>query len=289
MVKFTAVVGYPMGMGLLGGLFYESVHTKSVNKGDNTDRLQAFDRLLTLMDELREQCPWDRKQTMESLRPLAIEEAFELSEAVLAGNMDAIKQELGDLLLHIVFYARIATEEQAFTLTEVMQALCDKLIHRHPHVYGQAKAADAQVVEKNWEQRKLQEKGNRSVLEGVPSSLPSLIKATRIQEKASRVGFDWQRAEEIWDKVQEAMQELADEVRQRSADKRNQDRVQEAWGDLLFVLVSYALLVNDLNPNTLPNKQVRRKLTASVVKFYQLHIDSLATLKSLKVLQAINN
>lgn len=224
-------------------------NTKSVHKGDNTDRLQAFDRLLTLMDELRRQCPWNRKQTMESLRPLVIEEAFELSEAVLAGNMDAIKQELGDVLLHIVFYARIATEEQAFTLTEVIQALCDKLIYRHPHIYGQEKAADAQGVEKNWEQRKLQEQENRSVLAGVPASLPSLIKATRIQEKAHGVGFDWQRAEEVWNKVQEAMQALADEVRQPSADKRNQDRIQEAWGDLLFVLVSYARFVA-VDPDT---------------------------------------
>ncbi|MEM7383148.1 MAG: nucleoside triphosphate pyrophosphohydrolase [Bacteroidota bacterium] len=212
---------------------------------NNTEKLQAFDRLLRLVDELREKSPWSQEQTMRSLRPLVVEEAFELSEAVLADNRDAIKQELGDLLLHIVFYASIATEQQSFTITEVIQGLCDKLIHRHLPIYGQAEAADVHAAGKNWEQRKLQEKGNRSVLDGVPSSLPSLIKATRIQEKAGRVGSGWQRSEEVWPKVQETMQNFAEAVRQHSDsdDEPGQDGVQEAIGDLLFALAGYARLI----------------------------------------------
>lgn len=218
---------------------------KSTTKVDNT----AFDWLLSIVDELRENCPWDQKQTMESLRHLVIEETFELSEAILADSTDEIKKELGDLLLHIVLYARIAAEKQAFTITEVIQALCNKLIHRHPHIYGQEKASDAQAATKSWEQFKLYEKKNYSVLEGVPKTLPSLIKAMRIQEKASMAGFDHQRIEEVWQLVQEKTQELTDAINQCSTTTTKQDKIQEELGNLLFALVNYARFI-EVNPET---------------------------------------
>ena len=214
---------------------------------DTTQAAEAFTRLLAIMVELREKCPWDQKQTMESLRYLTLEETFELSEAVLDGDMQEIKKELGDLLLHIVFYARIASETQAFTITEVIQGLCDKLIYRHPHIYGQQKARDSKAVEQNWEKLKLKENKNRSVLDGVPNSLPSLIKAVRIKEKARRVGFDWQKKEAAWQKVQEEMEELMQEVGQPSPTPTQQEKVQEEFGDLLFALANYASFI-DVNP-----------------------------------------
>ena len=214
---------------------------------DTAQAPEVFTRLLAIVDELREKCPWDQKQTMESLRHLTIEETFELSEAILEGDMTEIKKELGDVLLHILFYTRIAAEKHAFTITEVIQSLCEKLIYRHPHIYGQQEAQDSEAVEQNWEKRKLQENQNRSVLGGVPSSLPSLIKAARIKEKARRVGFDWQEQEAAWQKVQEEMEELRQEVKQPSPTPTQQEKVQEEFGDLLFALVSYASFI-EVNP-----------------------------------------
>ena len=204
---------------------------------DNSGALDAFGQLLSIMEELREKCPWDCKQTMESLRHLTLEEAFELSEAILENNTENIKEELGDLLLHIVFYARIAFEQRSFTIAEVIQALCAKLIYRHPHIYGQEKAENEQAVKKNWERLKLEEKGNKSVLGGVPRTLPSLIKAMRIQEKASMVGFDWGSKEEIWKEVQKKMQEIE---HQNVPNSRN---LEDVFGEILFTLVRYAKLV----------------------------------------------
>ena len=181
------------------------------NLSTRAEQLAAFDRLLTIMDELRDQCPWDKKQTTESLRHLTIEETFELSDAILEGNSEEIKKELGDLLLHIVFYAKIGSEEGNFDIASLTHSLCEKLIRRHPHIYGDTQANDADTVSQNWEKIKLQEKGNKSVLGGVPKSLPALIKAMRIQEKARGVGFDWEEKHQVWEKVEEEMQEFKEE------------------------------------------------------------------------------
>src|SRR5690554_5895981 len=175
------------------------------------NQLAAFDRLLTIMDELREQCPWDRKQTIESLRHLTIEETFELSDAILDGDMEEIKKELGDILLHIVFYSKIGSEKGAFDIASVINSLCEKLIRRHPHIYGEVEVNDEEAVKRNWEKIKLSEKGNKTVLGGVPRSLPALIKAMRIQEKARGVGFDWEEKQQVWDKVEEEMREFKEE------------------------------------------------------------------------------
>lgn len=217
---------------------------QSSNGSDTTQAMQAFSRLLTIMDELREKCPWDQKQTMESLRYLTIEETYELSEAVMLADTDEIKKELGDLLMHIVFYARIASETQNFTITEVIQSLCEKLIYRHPHIYGEQKAEDSEAVQQNWEKLKLKEGKNRSVLAGVPNTLPSLLKAVRIKEKVRRVGFDWQTKEAAWNKVQEALRQ---EVVEQPASPQQQEKVQEAFGDLLSALVNYGSFI-DVNP-----------------------------------------
>jgi MazG family protein len=213
------------------------------------DPLQAFERVLKILQELREKCPWDQEQTMESLRHLIIEEAFELSEAVLANNMDEVKKELGDLFFHILFYTHLATEKQAFTTAGMIHTLCDKLIHRHPHIYGQAQAEDVEAVQKNWAQIKLQEDNHHTVLQGVPNSLPTLIKAMRIQEKASMAGFDWQGAEQVWLKVQEEANELQKVVQQPGNNDSNQEHIQEELGDLLFSLVNYARFIK-VNPDT---------------------------------------
>ncbi|HHP7242278.1 MAG TPA: nucleoside triphosphate pyrophosphohydrolase [Cyclobacteriaceae bacterium] len=207
-------------------------------------KLEAFDRLLTIMDELRERCPWDKKQTMESIRHLTIEETYELSDAILAGDVKEIKKELGDLLLHIVFYSRIASESDAFDIETVTHGICDKLIERHPHIYGDIIAQDENTVKENWEKIKLKEKGREaSVLGGVPQSLPSLIKAMRIQEKARGVGFDWEKSEQVWDKVKEEMEEFKREIDQGS----KQEEAAKEFGDLLFSLVNYARFVG-INP-----------------------------------------
>ena len=205
------------------------------------EKLIAFERLLTIMDELREQCPWDKKQTIESIRHLTIEEVYELADAILEKDMEEIKKELGDLLLHIVFYARIASETKTFDITDVINAICDKLIHRHPHIYGDVIVANEDDVKKNWEQLKLLE-GKKSVLEGVPVSLPSLVKAIRIQEKARGAGFDWEQPNQVWEKVEEEMQEFKREI-----DNKNQSASESEFGDLLFSLINFARF-KEINP-----------------------------------------
>ena len=204
-------------------------------KRDNA--LQAFDRLLTIMGELREQCPWDKKQTMESLRHLTIEETYELSDAIIEGDMPEVRKELGDLALHLVFYSKIAAEQQAFDVADVLNGICEKLIVRHPHIYGDVDAQDAETVARNWEQIKLREKGNtkKTVLGGVPKSMPALVKAMRIQDKARGVGFDWEEKKQVWDKVEEEIQEFREEE-----NRGDQTKAQEEFGDLLFSLVNYA-------------------------------------------------
>ncbi|MDR0712484.1 MAG: nucleoside triphosphate pyrophosphohydrolase [Prevotellaceae bacterium] len=207
--------------------------------------LQSFERLLNIMNELRAKCPWDKEQTIGSIRPLTIEETYELSEAILEGDMQNIRKELGDILLHIVFYAKIASETGAFGIKDVIDNLCEKLIYRHPHVFGDHRADTAGQVVKSWEQLKLKEKdGNKTVLSGVPSSLPTLIKARRIQEKAQAVGFDWEQREQVWDKVQEELEELRVEVKKADAQK-----MEEEFGDLLFAMVNAARLYG-IDPET---------------------------------------
>lgn len=211
---------------------------------DRNKKLQAFDRLLTIMDELRENCPWDRKQTMESLRHLTIEETYELSDAILEGESVEIKKELGDLLLHIVFYARIASEVKAFDISDVIHTLCEKLVERHPHIYGDVVADDEETVKANWEKIKLR-KGSTSVLEGVPASLPAMVKAMRIQDKARGVGFDWEKKEQVWEKVEEELREFRhEEWKSRPKDR---SAVMNEFGDLLFSLVNYARFI-DIDP-----------------------------------------
>ena len=202
-------------------------------------RATAFLRLLKIMDELREQCPWDRKQTLETLRPLTIEETYELGDAILEKDLDGVKKELGDILLHMVFYAKIGEEKGAFDITEVLNGICDKLIHRHPHIYGDVKVTDEHEVKANWEKIKLLEKAgkegqDKSVLEGVPRGLPSMVKAIRIQDKARGVGFDWEHRDQVWEKVQEEMAELKQEVDAGSPKQADE------LGDLLFSVVNYA-------------------------------------------------
>lgn len=205
------------------------------------EKLKAFERLLIIMDELREKCPWDKKQTIESLRHLTIEETYELADAILDKDMPNIKKELGDILLHIVFYARIASETNEFDIADVINALCDKLIHRHPHIYSDVKVENENDVKENWEKLKLKE-GNKSVLAGVPVSLPSLVKASRIQEKARAVGFDWEKPEQVWEKVQEEIAELKHEV----DTKASKEKIEGEFGDVLFSLINYARFV-DIN------------------------------------------
>lgn len=217
------------------------------NLSSRAEQLAAFDRLLTIMDELRAQCPWDKKQTTESLRHLTIEETFELSDAILEGNPDEIKKELGDILLHIVFYAKIGSEEGNFDIKTTIDSLCEKLIRRHPHIYGDVKAEDEETVKQNWEKIKLQEKGNVSVLGGVPRSLPALIKAMRIQEKARGVGFDWEEKNQVWEKVEEEMQEFKEEFNAADGSEIDREKASGEFGDLLFSLINYARFI-DINP-----------------------------------------
>lgn len=205
------------------------------------EKLKAFERLLTIMDELREKCPWDRKQTMESLRHLSIEEMYELSDAIIDNDLEEVKKELGDLMLHLVFYSKIGSEKGVFDVADVLNGVCDKLIHRHPHIYGDVEVEDEEEVKANWEKLKLKE-GKKSVLEGVPRSLPSLVKAGRIQDKARGVGFDWDNAEQVWDKVNEELAELKEEVDQKS------ERIESEFGDVLFSMINYARFL-DINPD----------------------------------------
>jgi XTP/dITP diphosphohydrolase len=217
------------------------------------EQLMAFDRLLTIMDELREKCPWDRKQTLESLRHLTIEETYELSDAILENDMPEIRKELGDLLLHMVFYAKIGSETNHFDIADVLHGISEKLISRHPHIYGDADgnvvAADTEEqVKQNWEQLKLKE-GNRSVLSGVPQSLPALVKAMRIQEKARGAGFDWDEKSQVWEKVEEEMQEFKEHYNAETNEVIDEKEAEAEFGDLLFSLVNYARFVK-LNPET---------------------------------------
>jgi len=205
------------------------------------NKTKAFARLLTIMDELREKCPWDQKQTYDSLRYLTIEEMYELSDAILDKDIQGIKKELGDVLLHIVFYARIASETNDFDIADVIHSVCDKLVHRHPHVYGDVKVADEKEVKANWEKLKLKE-GNKSVLEGVPKSLPAIVKAFRIQEKVRGIGFDWDDKSQVWEKVLEEIEELKVEIK-----KGDNDRIESEFGDVLFALTNYARFI-DVNP-----------------------------------------
>ncbi len=205
------------------------------------DQLQAFDRLLTIMDELREQCPWDKKQTMQTLRHLTIEETYELGDAILDNDLDEVKGELGDLLLHIVFYAKIGSETNDFDIADVLNQICEKLISRHPHVYGDVDVADEEEVKRNWENLKLKE-GKKSVLQGVPKSLPALVKANRIQDKVAGVGFDWEEPQQVFEKLKEELEELQHEVTEN-----NSDKIEAEFGDVLFSMINYARFLN-VNP-----------------------------------------
>ncbi len=206
----------------------------------------AFLRLLNVLDTLRTQCPWDKKQTMETLRHLTIEETYELSDAILDGDMQEIKKELGDLMMHLVFYARIASETDTFNITDVLNGVCDKLINRHPHIYGDVEVNNEDDVKRNWEQLKLKE-GNKSVLAGVPSSLPALVKAGRIQEKARGVGIDWDKKEQVWQKVEEELQEFKAEFNIEKDEDIDIERAEAEFGDLIFSLVNYARFIH-INP-----------------------------------------
>jgi XTP/dITP diphosphohydrolase len=204
-------------------------------------QLEAFNRLLDIMNELREKCPWDKKQTLQSLRHLTIEETYELGDAILDNNLQEVKKELGDLLLHIVFYAKIGSEAASFDMADVANEICDKLIHRHPHIYADVEVANEEEVKQNWEKLKLKE-GKKSVLEGVPKSLPALVKASRIQDKVKGVGFDWEESHQVWDKVQEELNELQVEV-----EAGDQDKIEAEFGDVLFSMINYARFLN-VNP-----------------------------------------
>ncbi|HPR85278.1 MAG TPA: nucleoside triphosphate pyrophosphohydrolase [Prolixibacteraceae bacterium] len=209
------------------------------------EKTEAFARLLEIMDELREKCPWDKEQTFESLRKLTIEETYELADAILNNNLNGIKKELGDLMLHIVFYAKIGSEKGSFDMGDVLKSINEKLIYRHPHVFGNIDVANAREVEQNWESLKLKEKGgNKRVLEGVPKAMPALVKANRIQEKVSGVGFDWEVREQVWDKVREEITELSHEI-----DKIDQDKIEAEFGDLFFAMVNAARLYG-VDPET---------------------------------------
>ncbi len=232
-------------MGNLWHGWLKHLTTKKPMESDRKDTLHNFARLMEIMDELRAKCPWDKKQTVDTLRQLTIEETFELSDAILSNKTSELKKELGDLLLHIVFYAKIANENQWFTLNDIIESLIAKLIHRHPHIYGTTEANDAKTVEENWEKIKLGEKGReKRVLSGVPSSLPPMIKAFRIQQKARGVGFDWEYREQVWDKVQEELNELIGELKAQNADP---EKIEDEYGDFIFSLINAGRLY-DIDP-----------------------------------------
>ena len=235
----------------------------------------GFERLVTIMDELREKCPWDRKQTIATLRPLTIEETYELGDAILNEDWKGIKEELGDLMLHLVFYAKIGTEQSQFTLADAINAVCDKLIARHPHIYADTKVNDEEDVKKNWEKLKLKE-GKASVLSGVPKALPSMVKAMRLQEKAKQVGFEWDNKEQVWDKVEEEKQELFDAIKTGDSNK-----IEDELGDVFFSLVNFArfLQVDAENALERTNKKFIDRFTkmeeAAKLNGKQLHDMSL--------------
>lgn len=218
-------------------------------------QLKAFDRLLTIMDELREQCPWDKKQTMETLRHLTIEETYELGDAILDNDLEEVKKELGDVLLHIVFYSKIGSETNDFDIADVCRAISDKLVSRHPHIYGDVKVGNEEDVKRNWENLKLKE-GKKSVLEGVPNSLPALVKANRIQEKVAGVGFDWEQPEQVWEKVEEELSEFKTEI-----EKGDKESMESEFGDVLFSMVNYArfLKINPENALERTNKKFSKR------------------------------
>lgn len=222
-------------------IFYFYILTTFQFKMSKQLQLKAFERLLIIMDQLREQCPWDKKQTIQTLRHLTIEETYELGDAILDNNLNEVKKELGDLLLHIVFYAKIGSETKDFDIADVCNEICDKLIHRHPHIYSDTIVKDEEEVKQNWEKLKLKE-GKKSVLEGVPKSLPALVKASRIQDKVKGVGFDWEEPHQVWDKVQEELEELQVEVQ-----AGDQDKIEAEFGDVLFSMINYARFLN-VNP-----------------------------------------
>lgn len=238
---------------------------------DRTAQLKAFERLLTIMDELRVQCPWDKKQTMESLRHLTIEEVYELGDAILDNDLDEVKKELGDVLLHIVFYSKIGSETKDFDIADVCHSICDKLVDRHPHIYGDVEVKDEEEVTRNWEQLKLKE-GKKSVLEGVPKSLPSMVKANRIQDKVAGVGFDWEKPEQVFEKVEEELAELKEEIAAGDT-----GRIESEFGDVLFSMVNYArfLKVNPENALERTNKKF-------IKRFQYLEEKSAALQKPLK-------
>lgn len=210
-------------------------------------QFEAFGRLLDVLDRLRTECPWDKKQTLQSLRHLTIEETYEISDAILRDDLPDLKKELGDVMLHLLFYARIAAEKGAFDIADVLNAQCEKLISRHPHIYGDVQADDEDAVKRNWEQLKLQEKGNKGVLSGVPTSLPALVKAMRIQEKARGAGFDWEQPEQVWQKVQEELGEFGEEYGHGQPEQMDAERAADEFGDLLFSLVNFARFAG-INP-----------------------------------------
>jgi XTP/dITP diphosphohydrolase len=232
------------------------------------EKLQAFDRLLTIMDELRENCPWDKKQTLETLRHLTIEETYELSDSILEGDLKEVKKELGDLMLHLVFYARIASELKAFDIADVLNSICEKLIERHPHIYSDVIANDEETVKANWEKIKLKT-GSKSVLEGVPKTLPALVKAIRIQDKARGVGFDWEKKEQVWEKVEEEMQEFKNEFNTESNEAINKEKAMAEFGDLLFSLVNYARFIN-----IDPEEALERTNKKFIKRFQYLEVES---------------
>ena len=222
--------------------------TALLNAGRRPAQLEAFGRLLDVLDRLRTECPWDKKQTLQTLRHLTIEETYEISDAILRDDLPDLKKELGDVMLHLIFYARIAAEKGAFDIADVLNAQCEKLIYRHPHIYGDARADDEDAVKRNWEQLKLAEKGTTTgVLGGVPTSLPALVKAMRIQEKARGAGFDWEQPAQVWQKVQEELREFGDEYSHGDPTRMNAEKAAEEFGDLLFSLVNFARFAS-INP-----------------------------------------
>ncbi|AKP50444.1 nucleoside triphosphate pyrophosphohydrolase [Cyclobacterium amurskyense] len=228
-----------------------------INPEKRKKQLAAFDQLLTIMDELREKCPWDKKQTIESLRHLTIEETFELSDAIMDNDLDEISKELGDILLHIVFYARIGDEKNAFDIAKVIEQLNNKLIRRHPHIYGDTAVDNEEEVKQNWEKIKLKEKGNTSVLGGVPKSLPALIKAMRIQEKARGVGFDWEEKHQVWEKVEEELAEFRENFDASGELPVNKEEATKEFGDLMFSLINYSRFIG-VNPEEALEKTNRK-------------------------------
>lgn len=236
-------------------------------------RLEAFERLLNIMDDLREKCPWDKKQTLESLRHLTIEETYELADAILDNDLEALKGEIGDLMLHMVFYCKIGQEKGAFNVTDALNAICDKLVHRHPHIYGDVEATTEEEVKANWEKLKLKE-GKKSVLEGVPKSLPALVKAARIQEKAKGIGFEWDDKKDVWNKVEEEMRELAEEVNSGASE----EKIEEEFGDVMFSLINYArfIKVNPENALSRTNKKFieRFQLMENLMREDELSMES---------------